>query len=287
MVPLVNGEISHVEEVLGHRKMSLYLHGTAVTGELDFNSDLDFSAISPDWGTVGNAGGGIEGEQRSSLSDRTMDLIDYISLATESRGRRTSVHFERSIFRERLLRGFAVELRPAGNQKKDGRSAYKIPVINRGGEICVITLECPQIKLKNGAALNFTPQSGQMSLSVSNGSTIVSPRKFSSINFICHEEVGNSALGKVYWALGLQLSKIVSDTPVNGTSQSDYNQHVLQPILDAAVSLQEFGVNDPFVLIKMLKVLNENRKRANGSLKMSDPFFNMVEKRIDAALSLA
>lgn len=271
----------------------VYVHGTAVTGEPGVESDFDFSIFSPV--PDGNAGGGL-GEQSFITNDESLAIqqcllsgsIDYVSIGMKIGERRVSIHLESFSFRRRLTRGFATELRPNGNRKGGVRSQYTMPLIDSTGSITLGTLSCPRIALPSGATINTTPQTGAMDVRVeANGLVLIVP-KYPNVIFSTQTNDSTPTIGNMtpqVWLPGLQLSKIFSDTPLRPQDghATKYRSHILEPIRDALVSLADFGINDPYILIEALKALNEARRRTDGSLRMNEEFFRMMRRRIQQA----
>lgn len=258
--------------------VALYMHGTGVTGELSPVSDVDFTAIGP---------------QEVVFANLPSDLKvppDYQSIKIRGpSGRLISFHFQTPSFREPPFYPYAAEFRTSA--KNGGQSKYLMAGFTEQGDCFLMRLTCPQIPVKGGV-INFTPQMGWFSVS----SGLLTPRSANNgnVSFAIEEqslvdlatgrltELNIQQLyGKRIFFLGLESSKMLSDTPIGAEEREAYQRHVEAPLRRV---MQEFytatGLDPTVTITNVHQLEGQLRSGLLGRAKVTQEFITGLTERL-------
>lgn len=271
---------------LRNQGAAVFMHGTGVTGSIRANSDIDFTAI-------GNSKLVFAG-----LPDNLPTSINYFSTkGLGSSGRPISIHLQTPDFRAGYLdHPYAAEYR--NKPKNGGKSNYWISNFTNNGEYFLLKLSCPSLSVESGV-INFTPQTGMFK--VSSGQLIPQTSNNGHVNFdidpqvyvvnLTSQEITPIELreldGTDVVSLGLELSKMLSDTPRGDKEKELMKPYVWKPIKGVMDFVYNQSGLDPTQVIPIAyEIEGQARSGFSGNSKTEPKFINSLgEKLSQIALS--
>jgi len=269
-----------IVDYLRDQGAAVFMHGTVVTGSISSSSDIDFTAI----GNSELVFADLPGNLPTSISYFSTKILG-------SSGRPISIHLQTPDFRaDYLNNSYAAEYRT--KPKNGGRSNYLISSFTNNGECFLLKLSCPFIPVESGV-INFTPQTGKFKVSsdqlipqASNNGYVsfgINPQVFTidlsskKITSIEIEKLNGISL----ILLGLEFSKMLSDTPFGIKEEESIRDYVWKPIKKVMDYIyNETGLNPTEVIPVTHEIEGQARSGFSGNSKTMPEFIDTLGKKL-------